>query len=698
MSNSNHKFPPLELMTTARWIVADKTKKPIPGTAAADREFWRSYDSCLAAVSNGEAAFLGFSLFGGVDQAGYRLVVVDLDSCFDAEGELLHWARDIVEYYDSYTEKSPSGTGLHVFVNVLLENADYPASKHYIGGKPKGSEPIKAPQVQVIGGNCAGYVTVTGDMIEGVQDRIVKVSDLHWLRAVFPPGDGGADIDLKKVQLESSWTDEKGVTMAEIADRVRRRGHDAELLLRGSWTSVRTVDDIQHYPSASEAYFALVHHVLKCCSRDGELAVEFMLSPHCGAWAAGEVEHSVEPEKYALEEWVRNRVKKATAVTSEERPDFLAADLFGDAAEPEEEPAEQPDLGILQPSDFRLLYGKGDPWLLKGLLPAIGVVQFYGRPKNGKSLVTMALAAAVASGAEHCFGQRLFKSGPVLILVGEDHHGVAHRTLAQELVSQVGASAGYAELAVYLTTHPGNLSTVEGLERLKAQIDAVGPVMILVDTQIANAGALDENDTKEMGAFMGRIERISLYGKGCLVGLVHHTAKSGKGGARGSGVQGGAVVADFEVLTSNGRVRLIPRNAKNWPSMPELSLHVEAPEVGKDADGEPITSPAIDFRVHPNAAAAGLPVEPEVKPETKVPAPAGAEEPAVALILYSLEHGRQPRPAVAEYMAKQGFLGAGTANALRYLERKLVDQGALTVDASQSRTAPGVAYKAGKRV
>src|SRR5262245_59895877 len=42
---------------------------------------------------------------------------VDFDDCLDVEtGELTAWGRDLVQMLDSYTEDSPSGTGVKVWV------------------------------------------------------------------------------------------------------------------------------------------------------------------------------------------------------------------------------------------------------------------------------------------------------------------------------------------------------------------------------------------------------------------------------------------------------------------------------------------------------------------------------------------------------------------------------------------------------
>jgi hypothetical protein len=48
---------------------------------------------------------------------------VDLDDCFQEEGTLKPWARDVVFCLDSYTEYSPSGKGLHVLVRGTIPHS-----------------------------------------------------------------------------------------------------------------------------------------------------------------------------------------------------------------------------------------------------------------------------------------------------------------------------------------------------------------------------------------------------------------------------------------------------------------------------------------------------------------------------------------------------------------------------------------------
>jgi putative DNA primase/helicase len=47
---------------------------------------------------------------------------IDLDDCADADGEIALWALEIARYFDSYTELSASGSGLHIIVRGEVPN------------------------------------------------------------------------------------------------------------------------------------------------------------------------------------------------------------------------------------------------------------------------------------------------------------------------------------------------------------------------------------------------------------------------------------------------------------------------------------------------------------------------------------------------------------------------------------------------
>src|SRR5215213_6780349 len=91
---------------------------PITGQRASSRtpETWTGYEEAVRACKEHGYGGIGFVFTSEDDLCG-----VDLDGCLDPEtGEIEPWAWEIVEQLDSYTEISPSGTGVHVLVRAQL--------------------------------------------------------------------------------------------------------------------------------------------------------------------------------------------------------------------------------------------------------------------------------------------------------------------------------------------------------------------------------------------------------------------------------------------------------------------------------------------------------------------------------------------------------------------------------------------------
>jgi putative DNA primase/helicase len=115
-----------ELADAARWVCwkselrpdangkLKETKPPyrIGGRFKArstDPSTWSSFDRCWeSAFTNQEADGVGFVLD---DSDG--LMGADLDDCIE-DGKIAPWALELVEMFDSYTERSPSGAGLRI--------------------------------------------------------------------------------------------------------------------------------------------------------------------------------------------------------------------------------------------------------------------------------------------------------------------------------------------------------------------------------------------------------------------------------------------------------------------------------------------------------------------------------------------------------------------------------------------------------
>lgn len=103
-----------ELKTIPQWVGYTSKKIPMSphtGTAAASNnpETWATAAEAWAAKKQYRWAGIGyvFTIAAGV-------VGIDLDDCFTEDGRLNDTARQIVQMMNSYTERSPSGKGLHI--------------------------------------------------------------------------------------------------------------------------------------------------------------------------------------------------------------------------------------------------------------------------------------------------------------------------------------------------------------------------------------------------------------------------------------------------------------------------------------------------------------------------------------------------------------------------------------------------------
>jgi putative DNA primase/helicase len=130
-----------ELRVRPQWVVwkavGDKPDK-VPYSARTGRRAsstnlltWSTFQDALEAYENGDYAGLGFVFSSADPYTG-----IDLDDCVDADGEIAGWAVEIVRYFDSYTEFSATGTGLHIIVrgnvpNRLKDEVEVYSSKRF---------------------------------------------------------------------------------------------------------------------------------------------------------------------------------------------------------------------------------------------------------------------------------------------------------------------------------------------------------------------------------------------------------------------------------------------------------------------------------------------------------------------------------------------------------------------------------------
>jgi hypothetical protein len=199
------------------------------GLAASTRSAtWSTANDALAAVERWNLSGVGFVFTDSDSYSG-----VDIDNCRDPEsGQIAGWAWDVIRTLDSYTEISPSGTGVHVIVRGKL---------------PAG----QGNQIAVHGGKVemfsrARYFTFTGLHVEGtpgeIHDRQDELFQLH--NKLFARRNTPAE-KCSAPSLPLPKNDDELIA----APRQAQNGSKFERLWNGQWEG--------DYPSQSEADLAL---------------------------------------------------------------------------------------------------------------------------------------------------------------------------------------------------------------------------------------------------------------------------------------------------------------------------------------------------------------------------------------------------------------------------------------------------------
>lgn len=165
---------PSDLQAIPHWIVwryeerdGKQTKVPYIATTNGGHaqtnnpSTWRPYADAVKTANNGGGyAGVGF-VFTQTDIVG-----VDLDHCIQADNKLEPWADEIVTALDSYTEVTPSRTGLHILTRGHLPP----------GGRRNGG-------IEMYDASSPRYFTVTGEQLENTPDtineRTAQLADLH---------------------------------------------------------------------------------------------------------------------------------------------------------------------------------------------------------------------------------------------------------------------------------------------------------------------------------------------------------------------------------------------------------------------------------------------------------------------------------------------------------------------------------------
>lgn len=231
MKDNRYAMVPQALRDAERWVcftllrVGDKTKKipkdPVKGIFAKvdDPDTWTSFDKALSVVDKYDG--LGFVLGDGY-------IGVDLDHVI-RDGKVARKAQEIVNVMDTYTEVSPSGTGIHMIAK---------------GSLPEGER--RNGEVEMY--DNLRYFTVTGQVLSGCEGRGIaeRTAQAAQVHARFVRQ---APMNIRTVPTAYSQS-EMGVTAEQL---IRMAGEAAN----GEKFRRLMQGDLSGYESPSQADLAL---------------------------------------------------------------------------------------------------------------------------------------------------------------------------------------------------------------------------------------------------------------------------------------------------------------------------------------------------------------------------------------------------------------------------------------------------------
>jgi len=236
---------PEELKQLPQWV-CHRNKvpfNPVTGASAKAGQLatWASFEDCVNALDGGGYDGIGFEFNNN------GIVGIDLDHVIAENGSLSDEAVGIVAMLDSYTEYSPSGKGLHIFVK-----GDIP-----VDGRKKGFiEMYKAKRYFTMTGNVYGDKKPINECTEQVKQLFGKY---------FSDSKSGKSVGTNNPCI-SSAKDYLSIGLAKDAV--------FKALWDGEYQSEKCT-------SESEADLALMGKLLYWCSGNIDAAIEaFIKSPY----------------------------------------------------------------------------------------------------------------------------------------------------------------------------------------------------------------------------------------------------------------------------------------------------------------------------------------------------------------------------------------------------------------------------------
>jgi hypothetical protein len=222
-------------------------------------------------------------------------------------------------------------------------------------------------------------------------------------------------------------------------------------------------------------------------------------------------------------------------------------------------------------------------WRIKYLLPETGIAAIYGPSGSGKSYLGIDAGISIALG-NTWFGNRVFACAVTYVIL-ESEASLRNRVEAWEVHNKVNIPANFRAIA-----QPFELADHQQVEDLGSILPKGG--VVIIDTLNRAAPGLDENSSQDMGRILAGMKRLQEI-TGGLVVIVHHTGKDASKGLRGHSSLFAALDGAIEVERNAVGRTWSAAKVKDGEDGKRVAFQLNVIDLGKDADGDPITSCAV---------------------------------------------------------------------------------------------------------
>lgn len=592
---------PQELRKAKRWVAwlarwdGDRLNKrpgridrPGVGLTNWAEAGWVDFDTAAAAYSANRDVFGGV---GYVMSRGPGVTGIDLDHCIDRAGVVAPWAAEIVAKLDSYTEVSPSGTGLRVFVAGELD--DWQAKT------PEGVA------IEVYGGRGGRFLTVTGARVAGAPPAVraarAGVMDALKTKYYTVPRISSVveDLHLPDVLPECMLPDLAELDLPVHARNFLDSGPTGTDQSRQLFATAIAL--VQAGITREEVFGILANneYALEIAERhwsgNADKALRYLWKHSA---LKGEARAS-DFKQLRLDDF--EDVPPSPDPVDPQEPQAETGTVLDDFdALPEDDaPAVARDLSPVKVPRFTptspttFLQRRPASWIVKGIVPRAGLAVIYGASGSGKTFLTLDMVAAVVRGLPWCDGAT--KKGRAVYVVAEGASGFRNRLEAY--CEFHGVDPDHFDIGV-VADAPNLLAKDDVRDLIKALV-AFGKVdLIVVDTYARAMAGGNENDAKDVGQAVAHCDIIHRK-TGALVVLVHHSGKDATRGARGSGALRAAADLEIEVVqTKEFRAATITKQ-KDGEDGREFRFKLAEVVIGEDEDGDAITSCVIEHKGGP---------------------------------------------------------------------------------------------------